>query len=136
MKLGRKEADLDGVVQWSTEYHRKGGLGAVRYFLSEGKSRFVMIVEYSDRGQLVALRTKWEASGTERTESFRSTMAAVFEGGSSATYVELSKDRGSGPGRCEAARCEDGSLGEEEEPQPPGRSRISRRRSSACLLSG
>lgn len=89
LKPGWKDADLDRVIRWNSEYHRKEGLDSVRYFLSESRDRFVMIVEYEDRDQMLGLRAKWEASGQEGTEPFVSMMAAVFDQGSSAMYVEL-----------------------------------------------
>jgi hypothetical protein len=92
-KDGWKQSDLDRLMSWNTEYHVQDGIGDVRYFVSEDRTRFVMMVGYRDREEMVRLRAKWDTSGAESQEWFQRLVTPLFAEGQSAIFEEV-------PGPC------------------------------------
>ena len=88
LKPGWEDEDLDRLIRWNTEYHARGGVREVRYFVSEDRSRFVMVVSYPDRTQMERSREKWETSGSESQAWFRSLVDPLFSEGQSTMYSE------------------------------------------------
>ena len=90
LKTGCRQRDLDRVISWNDEHHRKAGVQDVRYFLSKDRSQFVMMVGYSDKKTMRRLKSEWEQSKAEGETWFREMMSAVFASGRSAVFSEIS----------------------------------------------
>jgi len=88
-KPGWKDADLQRLIAWNTEHHAKDGISDVRYFVSEDRTRFVMMIGYRDRAEMERLRTKWEKSGSESEDWFRRLVEPLFAEGRSVIFSEL-----------------------------------------------
>ena len=88
LRPGWKDADLQRLMAWNTEHHIKDGVSDVRYFISEDRTRFVMIIGYHDRAEMERLRARWEESGSESQDWFRKLVEPLFAEGQSVMYSE------------------------------------------------
>ncbi|MDO9538071.1 MAG: hypothetical protein Q7J68_07110 [Thermoplasmata archaeon] len=81
--------DLDDIIAWSNEDKTKEGIINMRYFLSEDRKNFVMLVEYKTKEDMERITKKWEEGKFEQQEWFQEMMSKVFQAGQSKYYEQI-----------------------------------------------
>lgn len=87
LKSGYREEDLTAIMRWNTQWHRDRGISDVRYFVSEDRGSFVMMVPHQEAASDAAAK-EWEASGVENETWWREMMQKVIVQGKSGMYHE------------------------------------------------